>query len=299
MIDVIIPTRNRLELTLEAVRSVQEQTFENWKLWVMDDASDDGSVDALEEVLRDDDRITVVRGKRQGPVLQRQDALELGKAEWIALLDSDDLWLPSKLSKQIELAGKSDIVLCWHEWFRPDGSVRSTGKPALADVSGGEASILATNNMSTPLLKREWLLSRGGFWSREDEAPFLTCDNIEMYVRLLPGARVSVVEEVLTRCRDHHGPRNSDSNAALRGAEEMKALLDMHAELLSKYPVEASELESRAGARYIAAGDRKMGYSFMWKSLLGADFSRVIIWMRKYVPFIVKESIKRNLYRKN
>src|SRR5438270_1752287 len=97
-VDVIIPTRNRLAYTIEAVDSVRAQTFTDWHLYVVDDASDDGSAEELAGALAGDLRITVIRRATRGHSnATRQTGFEASNADLVALLDSDDLWHPSKL----------------------------------------------------------------------------------------------------------------------------------------------------------------------------------------------------------
>ena len=77
LVTVIIPTRNRLKLTAEAISSVQAQTYSNWELNLVDDASDDGSARAARSLARHDPRIHVIALKeRAGQSRARQIGLE-------------------------------------------------------------------------------------------------------------------------------------------------------------------------------------------------------------------------------
>ena len=100
-VSVIIPTRNRRDLLLRAVRSVLEQRQVTLSVVVVDEASTDGSADAVERL--DDPRVRVVRHPSPRGVSQaRNTGLEQVESPWVAFLDDDDLWAPDKLAAQLE-----------------------------------------------------------------------------------------------------------------------------------------------------------------------------------------------------
>src|SRR5437764_15294166 len=114
VVDVIIPTRNRLTLTLEAVESVRSQTFTDWHLYVVDDASSDASADGLASALDGDERVTLIRRRTQGGSnAARQAGFAAGRGDWVAILDSDDLWLPKKLELQVASAEHTGAAVVW------------------------------------------------------------------------------------------------------------------------------------------------------------------------------------------
>ena len=99
-VSVILPTYNRLPLLRQAVESVVHQTRGDWECIVADDGSTDGTHDHLSELR--DRRIRVVSLVHSGsPPIARNAAIATARGEWIAFLDSDDLWHPSKLEVQL------------------------------------------------------------------------------------------------------------------------------------------------------------------------------------------------------
>lgn len=101
-VSVLIPTYNRGELLLEAVRSVLAQTFADLEVIVADDGSTDGSVDAVLGLA--DPRVEVLRLTHSGrPAVARNAALAKAGGELVALLDSDDVWFAEKLERQVEV----------------------------------------------------------------------------------------------------------------------------------------------------------------------------------------------------
>lgn len=102
-ISVVIPTRNRPELVLRAVRSVLGQAYQNLEVIVVIDGPDPSTVSALNAVA--DERLRVVALERNvGGSDARNIGVRNAKSDWIAFLDDDDEWLPSKLERQVALA---------------------------------------------------------------------------------------------------------------------------------------------------------------------------------------------------
>jgi glycosyltransferase involved in cell wall biosynthesis len=100
-VSVIIPTRNRRELLLRALRSVLRQRGVSLSVVVVDEASTDGSAEAVQSL--GDPRVRVVRHASPRGVSQaRNTGLQQVESPWVAFLDDDDLWAPDKLSAQLE-----------------------------------------------------------------------------------------------------------------------------------------------------------------------------------------------------
>lgn len=98
-VSVIIPTYNRREYVQEAIDSALAQTFTDYEIIVIDDGSTDGTSEALQA--RYGNRIHYEWQENQGESVARNRGIELARGEYIAFLDSDDLWHPEKLAKQI------------------------------------------------------------------------------------------------------------------------------------------------------------------------------------------------------
>ena len=118
-LSVIIPTYNRAPLVKEAVASVLAQTWRDFEVLVVDDASRDGTAEALAAF---GSRIRLLRSpSRLGVAAARNLGISAARGQWLAFLDSDDLWRPEKLARQMAyLAGLPELVLCQTEetWER-------------------------------------------------------------------------------------------------------------------------------------------------------------------------------------
>ena len=131
-ISIILPFFNAQAFLAEAVDSVIAQTFGDWELLLIDDGSADGS-GAIAQRYADADphRISLLHhegGRNRGLPASRNLGLDRARAEWVALLDADDVWRPTKLARQAEIVvhhpqaamifGKSEY---WHDWAPGNG----------------------------------------------------------------------------------------------------------------------------------------------------------------------------------
>ncbi len=119
LVSVIIPTYNRAAWVTEAVASVMAQTFRDFELLAVDDGSDDATLEALAPFFK---HIKVLRrGTRQGVAAARNLGIGAARGAWLAFLDSDDLWLPEKLARQMAfLRENPDLLICQTDeiWIR-------------------------------------------------------------------------------------------------------------------------------------------------------------------------------------
>lgn len=97
-----MPSYNCGRYVEETIRSVQAQTYQNWEIIFVDDRSSDDTVGIVSEIREKDPRIRLIQNKfNSGAAVSRNRALLEAKGRWIAFLDSDDLWAPTKLEKQV------------------------------------------------------------------------------------------------------------------------------------------------------------------------------------------------------
>lgn len=115
-ISVIIPTYNRAHLIERAIKSVLSQTYQNFELVIVDDGSTDNTDDVINKLQQQDDRIIYLKhDKNKGGSATRNTGIKASRGECIAFLDSDDEWLPEKLSCQMEAIIRQNvsIVTCF------------------------------------------------------------------------------------------------------------------------------------------------------------------------------------------
>lgn len=128
LVSIIMPSYNCGEYVEETILSVQAQSYSNWEIIFMDDCSTDDTVRKVSAMREKDSRIKLFQNKmNSGAAVSRNNALREAKGRWIAFLDSDDLWEPTKLEKQVKFMksnGYKFSYTCYQE-MDPEGT--STG----------------------------------------------------------------------------------------------------------------------------------------------------------------------------
>jgi len=108
-VSVIIPFYSNISWLAEAIDSVLDQTFKDFEIIVVNDGSPEDDIVFLEIY---QNRIKYFKTENKGPAHARNFGIEVAQAEYLAFLDSDDLWMPTKLAKQIELM---DYYWSWND----------------------------------------------------------------------------------------------------------------------------------------------------------------------------------------
>ena len=133
LVSIIMPSWNCGAFVEESIRSVQAQTYGNWELLFQDDCSTDDTRATVLRMAADDPRIKYECNERNsGAAVARNAALRRARGRWIAFLDSDDLWLPEKLERQIQFMIEKGHAFTYHEYSEID----ERSQPLDIEVSG-------------------------------------------------------------------------------------------------------------------------------------------------------------------
>jgi teichuronic acid biosynthesis glycosyltransferase TuaG len=126
-VSVITPAYNASRYLAEAVASVQSQTFSDWEMIIVDDCSTDNTYELACSLAEKDKRIIIIKHENNsGVATARNTALEAATGDFIAFLDSDDLWMPDKLEKQLTFMENNDYALTYtmYQKFQSDTGQR-------------------------------------------------------------------------------------------------------------------------------------------------------------------------------
>lgn len=200
LVSVIIPTRNRSLLLERAVESVIKQTYSEWEIIIVDDASTDGTGKTASKL--SGDRISYIRfDERKGGAAARNEGIKRAKGDYIAFLDDDDEWLPEKLEKQIKAFRENpELHICYTGRIVRKVGNRFFGlsKKYSFHYPSSEnhyQSIMRDNFVgpsSSVLIKKEALIASGGF----DEN--LPCyQDYELFIRILEKGKAYGINEGL------------------------------------------------------------------------------------------------------
>lgn len=128
LVSIIMPTYICGRFIERSIKSVQAQTYQNWELIIVDDCSNDGTVGIVIDFFKTDKRISIYQNNsNSGAAVSRNTALRHAKGRWIAFLDSDDLWAPDKLEKQIRFMEENGYAFSYHEYVEIDEKDKELG----------------------------------------------------------------------------------------------------------------------------------------------------------------------------
>lgn len=121
LVSIVTPTFNCSRFVSHTLESICAQTFVQWEHLIIDDASTDDTTDVVQAFAMRDRRIKLLRQeKNQGPAAARNRGIEMARGRYIAFVDSDDLWFPQKLMKQIEFMRQTGVALSYTSYEKID-----------------------------------------------------------------------------------------------------------------------------------------------------------------------------------
>ncbi len=127
LVSIIMPSYNTSKYIVETIQSVLAQTYKDWELLIVDDFSTDNTDEIVKPFLVDE-RIHYLKNEQNsGTAVSRNRALREAKGRWIAFLDSDDLWMPEKLEKQIRFMEENGYYFSYTNYEEIDIEGNKTG----------------------------------------------------------------------------------------------------------------------------------------------------------------------------
>ena len=209
LVSVVIPAFNRGWCLEEAIDSVLSQTYERYELIVVDD----GSTDDTEKRLSQYDKITVIIQQNRGVSAARNRGIASSKGDLIAFLDSDDLWLPGKLSTQVNFFmrhSEAEICQTQETWIRNGKHMNPGRRHAKTSGLFFERSLALCLVSPSAVMIRKRLLSTVGFFDETLPA----CEDYDLWLRINATIPIFLIDEPLIIKRGGHADQLS-SNAGL------------------------------------------------------------------------------------
>lgn len=203
-VSIVIPTYNHAPLLKKALDSVVAQTFANWEAIVINNYSEDNTVDVVNSC--NDSRIQLVNFHNHGNIAaSRNQGIRLANADLVAFLDSDDLWFPAKLQRCVEEFTKDIGLVCHGERYERDGSfwknaVYGCGNKDIYEHLLYEGNVLSP---SATVVRREHLMQVGGF---SEDPSLITAEDYELWLKLAKaGICFHFIDDILGVYRLHAG----------------------------------------------------------------------------------------------
>jgi glycosyltransferase involved in cell wall biosynthesis len=221
LISIVTPVYNCVAYLRETVKCVQEQSYSNWEMLLINDGSTDGSGDLVEQLALEDSRIKAIHQTNSKQGKARNNGIKHASGEWIAFLDADDLWPRGKLDMQLRIALSSGADLTF-----TDGFICLNNQMELREHRFGveDKLFLGENGVklfhaqnriptSSVLAKKAALQSVGGF---PENSNVQNCEDYLLWVKLLTeGYSLLGVSEPLLFYRVHPYSATSSETKAL------------------------------------------------------------------------------------
>jgi glycosyltransferase involved in cell wall biosynthesis len=201
LVSIIMPTFNRLQYLPDSVASIFAQTSQDWELLIADDGSD-AETKAYLQRLNDPPRVKLIHLPHTGkPAVARNFALREARGEYVAFMDSDDVWMPQKL--EIQIASLRTHTNC--EWSQTKFVLVDVGKRSTREMPVVNGWILGTLlSTATVIALPSVIVSRalldrvGGF-----DEDLIMCEDYDLWLRLAAHSEVDAIDEPLTIVRRH------------------------------------------------------------------------------------------------
>lgn len=268
-VSVIIPTYNRADLVERSVNSVLDQTFVDLECLVVDDGSTDETVTVLESI--DDDRLIVLEnGENGGAPAARNVGIKAASGEYIAFLDDDDVWRPTKLAKQLDQLRSADdsvgLVYCWMDYHDDDGNLVTEYRPKLSgNIFLDVLDKQRVGNSSTLVAPASVVREVGGF----DES-LLRGDDGDFIRRIALQYDVEYVPEVLVNAYIDHGHRritSQDQQGARNAIHDQKTKLKKFSTQLTDNPEKRAVIYALIARRYAQIGEYRACQSWFFRAI--------------------------------
>ena len=261
LVSVIVPVYNRAHLVSETIESILAQTYEPVEIILINDGSTDESLSILKKYESQfPENIRVIDQKNQGQIAARNNGIKIARGEYVAFLDSDDLWLEEKLERQIPLF-EEGVALVYSGTNIIDENGRTIRiEPADQSISGYiYPQLLVKNRMTggTVVVTAE-VLKQVGVFSSE----FKAAENWDLWLRICKLYSARVVSEPLIKYRVHSQNMSGDGQLMLDAKLQIiKKHCDIHSKdsVVARYSRQAyADYHYRAGLNYFASAQYQL-----------------------------------------
>ena len=236
LVSAIITTHNRKELLIKAIRSVLSQTYTNIECIVIDDASDDGTEEYISQFVSDGVSYRYIpKNETKGGNYARNLGILLARGEFIAFLDDDDEWLPTKIEKQVaQLSEKKGFVYCGRV-FEYDGDINNISyedikNPKYKEGDLSREVLVHVIGVTSTILVRHSLIDDVGYFDEQLKA----WQEYDLSIRLLQITEVALVRENLIIYRVQNKDKNRNTNNVLKWVESSDTVERKYADLFER-----------------------------------------------------------------
>ena len=229
LISVLIPAFNAAATIRETLASASDQSHSNLEIIVVDDGSSDTTAELVADAAASDARIQLIRQTNGGVASARNAALKAAKGAWIAPLDADDLWHPSKLARQLSCAAANpdcQLVYCWSVDIDAQSQVIERRLQVYRFEGDVYEALVLDNflgNASAPLIRRSAVDGAGGWDSSLSQSNATGCVDLQLYLQLARTCRFALEPAFLVGYRQGDEAMSRNTSRMLRSYQMVMA----------------------------------------------------------------------------
>lgn len=149
LVSIITPSFNSEKFIAETINSVQNQTYQNWEMIIVDDCSKDKTVEIVKQIIKSDNRIKLIQlEKNSGPAIARNKGIQEVSGKFMTFLDADDIWFPDFLENSIKAIKEQGIHFVFSSYRRSDEDLNFIYSDFIVPQKVTYHDILKTNSIS-------------------------------------------------------------------------------------------------------------------------------------------------------
>lgn len=295
-VSVILPAYNGEKYIAAAIDSVLNQTYKNYEIIVVNDGSKDSTADILSGY---GGKIKVISQPNGGIAKARNVAIGNSKGEYLAFLDQDDLWLPDKLERQMELLEKDkEIGLVYTDvYIMGDNNTELVSFKLRRPYRGMAVDQLFLNNFiaTSSVITRKECFEKVGLFDQS----LSPCLDYDRWLYIAAFYKIDYVDRPLVRFRDHVSTfRKNEIVTTEKIIETLRRFVDGYPEIRRMVGVKVDQKIAHyyvsLGNKYLAKGNFKDAFSGFHDALR----TRRSFTMLFYIAFSVSSEMAKNLLRK-
>lgn len=242
LVSVIVPAFNAADTIRETVLSALNQTYRRIEVIIVDDGSTDRTSAVASTLASSDPRVRYVYKQNGGVASARNRGIAEATGDFIATLDADDLWWPTKLAQQIARFETSSpdtaLVYAWCCWISDSGNVTGAAPPTRLEGSIFRQMCLGNVIISgsNALIKRKALIAAGGFDETLRARGAQGCEDWKLYLQIAERHEIAMVPEYLIGYRISAGSMSDDFQQMMRSRRLIETeFIAAHPELAGQF----------------------------------------------------------------
>jgi glycosyltransferase involved in cell wall biosynthesis len=227
LVSVILPVYNGAEFVGAALESALSQTYRHIEIIAINDGSTDGTPAVLDLYALGDSRIRVLTQANGGVARARNRGISVAHGDFIAPLDADDLWEPTKIDRQMQRmlgsGNETGFVYSWWVWIDASGTVLDRSPRWMFEGHTFETllQINFTGNASVPLFRRHCVEASGGYNEQLAATGAGGCEDWELVLRVAERYKAAVVPEILLGYRRRTGSMSTACDTMWRSQQRV------------------------------------------------------------------------------